>query len=106
MTSYDTTAPQSSPHSAAPELRHGHEEEEVDDSAPPMDVGEEAAVTRRRTVGRGFESPVALRVEVHLVGGEAGRALAAAQGRALRDLLEVLAETEVGQGTDQGGGTP
>jgi hypothetical protein len=35
---------------------------------------------------------------VRLVGGAAGRALAAAQGRALRDLLEVLVEKEVGQG--------
>jgi len=60
----------------------------------------------QQRVGRGFESPLALRVELRLVGGAAGRALAAAQGRALRGLLEVLAETEVGQETDHERGTP
>ena len=35
--------------------------------------------------------------QVRLLGGEAGRALAAAQGRALSALLASLAETEVGQ---------
>lgn len=38
-----------------------------------------------------------LRVEVRLVAGEAGRTLAAAQGRALSALLASLCETEVGQ---------
>lgn len=40
------------------------------------------------------------RVTVRRVGGEAGRALAAAQGRALAALLEVLARMEVGQGEE------
>jgi hypothetical protein len=35
--------------------------------------------------------------QVRLLGGEAGQALAAAQGRALSALLASLAETEVGQ---------
>jgi len=44
---------------------------------------------------------LAVRVTVHLVGGEAGRALAAAQGRALRDLLAFLDPVEVGQGEEK-----
>lgn len=43
---------------------------------------------------------LAVRCQIRLVGGEAGRALAAAQGRALADLLASLAETEVGQGEE------
>ena len=38
--------------------------------------------------------------QVRLLGGEAGQALAAAQGRALSALLASLAETEVGQGEE------
>ena len=49
--------------------------------------------------GRG-EHPLAVRGQLRLVGGEAGRALAAAQGRALAALLATLAETEVGQGKE------
>lgn len=41
-----------------------------------------------------------VRYEVRLVDGEAGRALAAAQGKALAALLATLAETEVGQGEE------
>ena len=41
-----------------------------------------------------------VRCQVHLVGGEGGRALAAAQGRALSALLATLAEVEVGQGEE------
>ena len=48
---------------------------------------------------------LSLRVEVRIVGGEEGRALAAAQGRALSEMLAVLAEMEVGQGVDHEGGT-
>jgi hypothetical protein len=40
------------------------------------------------------------RLEVRLVGGEAGRALAAAQGRVLLAMLACLAGTEVGQGEE------
>lgn len=36
-----------------------------------------------------------VRAAVRLIGGDAGRALAAAQGRALRDLLALLADIEV-----------
>jgi hypothetical protein len=43
---------------------------------------------------------LAVRMEVRLVGGEAGRALAATQGRALSALLTSLCETEVGQGKE------
>lgn len=45
-----------------------------------------------------------VRATVHLMGGEAGRALAAAQGRALRDLLAVLADVEVGHEPDHARG--
>jgi len=41
-----------------------------------------------------------VRCQVRLVGGEAGRALAAAQGRALADLLASVAPVEVGQGEE------
>jgi hypothetical protein len=43
---------------------------------------------------------LAVRLEVRLVGGAAGRALAAAQGRALSALLASVAELEVGQGEE------
>ena len=46
------------------------------------------------------ELPLQVRCQIHLLGGEAGRALAAAQGRALADLLAFLAEVEVGQGQE------
>ena len=45
-------------------------------------------------------SALTVRWQVRLVGGEAGRAMAAAQGRALSALLASLAETEVGQGEE------
>ena len=44
------------------------------------------------------DHPLAVRVSAHLVGGKAGRALAAAQGRALAALLARLGGVEVGQG--------
>ena len=49
--------------------------------------------------GRG-EHPLTVRGRLHLVGGEAGRALAAAQGRALAALLASLGDVEVGQGKE------
>jgi hypothetical protein len=45
-------------------------------------------------------SALTVHCQVRLVGGEAGRALAAAQGRALSALLAFLAGTEVGQGKE------
>jgi len=46
--------------------------------------------------GRGGH-PLTLRGQLRLVGGEAGRTLAAAQGRALVVLLASLRDVEVGQ---------
>jgi hypothetical protein len=43
---------------------------------------------------------LAVHMVVRLVGGEAGRALAAAQGRALASLLASLGDVEVGQGEE------
>ena len=48
----------------------------------------------------GTSNPLAVRCQVRLVGGEGGRALAGAQGRALAALLATLAEVEVGQGEE------
>ena len=45
-------------------------------------------------------SQVAVRLQVRLVPGEAGRAVAAAQGRAVAVLLASLAGAEVGQGEE------
>jgi len=45
-------------------------------------------------------SALTVRCQVRLVGGEAGQALAAAQGRALVALLATLADVEVGQGEE------
>ena len=41
-----------------------------------------------------------VRCQVHLISGQAGRALAVAQGRALAALLATLGEGEVGQGEE------
>jgi len=49
--------------------------------------------------GRG-EHPLTVRGQLRLVGGEAGRALAAAQGKALAALLAYLGDVEVGQGKE------
>ncbi|MHB2023767.1 MAG: hypothetical protein ACYCO3_10625 [Mycobacteriales bacterium] len=46
------------------------------------------------------EPSLHLRCQVRLVGGEAGRALAAAQGRALADLLASVVPVEVGRGEE------
>ena len=43
---------------------------------------------------------LAVRMEVRLLAGEAGRALAAVQGEALAALLASMAEAEVGQGEE------
>ena len=45
----------------------------------------------------GAGHPLAVRLEVRLVAGDAGQALAAAQGRALTALLASLGDVEVGQ---------
>lgn len=41
-----------------------------------------------------------LRLKVHLIGGESGRAMAAAQGKALRVLLASVGKTEVRPGQE------
>ena len=43
------------------------------------------------------EAPLAVRFEVRTIGGDAGRALAAAQGGVVRRLLAIVAEMEVGE---------
>ena len=58
------------------------------------------ACTRRPSEPAPDGKSLAVRCQVRLVVGEAGRALAAAQGRALADLLASIAETEVGQGEE------
>ena len=52
------------------------------------------------TADHGAAPPLTARMEVRLVGGEAGRALAAAQARALLAMLASAGETEVGQGKE------
>ena len=72
------------------------------DSARRMAAPDRPALLGRR----GEAAPrLSLRIEVRIVGGGEGRALAAAQGRALSEMLAVLAEMEVGQGVDDEGGT-
>jgi hypothetical protein len=46
------------------------------------------------------EHRLTVRGQLRLVGGEAGRALAAAQGKALAALLAPLGDVEVGQGKE------
>jgi hypothetical protein len=46
------------------------------------------------------DNALAVHCQVRLVGGEAGWALAAAQGRALSALLAWVGEVEVGQGEE------
>jgi hypothetical protein len=46
-----------------------------------------------------------VQIEVRSVGGETGRALAAAQGRALADLLTALTETSVQPDEQPSGGS-
>ena len=46
------------------------------------------------------EHPLAARGQLRLVGGEAGRALAAAQGKALAALLASLGDVEVEEGEE------
>ena len=54
----------------------------------------------RRPRGDDRATSLAVRLEVRLVAGDAGQALAAAQGRALSALLASVAEAEVGQGKE------
>ncbi len=80
--------PRPTPHRAHPRLGHR-----------PAAHGSLGAST-----GKGGAVPaeplLGVRCQVRLVGGEAGRALAAAQGRALADLLARLGPVEVGQGEE------
>jgi hypothetical protein len=78
-----------------PATSHGGELEHRHRLARPSPPGPELV----SEPGRG-EHPLAVRGRLRLAGGEAGRALAAAQGRALAALLASLAGTEVGQGED------
>ena len=50
--------------------------------------------------GSAIEEPLAVRCQIILVGGEAGRALASAQGSALAGLLTSVGGMEVGQGEE------
>jgi hypothetical protein len=76
------------PHRAHPRLGHR--------PAPRRSLG--ATSPEARTAAG--EPALHLRCQVRLVDGEAGRALAAAQGRALADLLASVAPVEVGQGEE------
>jgi len=85
------------------------------DSARRMAAPDRPALVGRRgeaAAHTGVHSPadaaprLSLRIEVRIVSGGEGRALAAAQGRVLSEMLAVLAEMEVGQGVDDEGGTP
>ena len=58
------------------------------------------ACTRRPSEPAPDGKALTIRGHIRLVGGEAGRALAVAQGRALADLLDSIAKTEVGQGEE------
>ena len=80
--------PRPAPHYSYPRPGHG--------PAPRRSIG--ASTPEARTAAG--EPALRLRCQVRLVGGEAGRALAAAQGRALADLLASLAPVEVGQGQE------
>ena len=51
-------------------------------------------------VERAGDEVLQLRLQVHLVGGESGRAMAAAQGQALRALLASVGKTEVRPGQE------
>jgi hypothetical protein len=60
-------------------------------------AGEPVVAPGRRTGRPSSDQALEVRFEVRTIGGEAGRALAAAQGRVLRRLLRIVAEMEVGQ---------
>ncbi|MGD0286030.1 MAG: hypothetical protein ABSC31_06590 [Acidimicrobiales bacterium] len=60
-------------------------------------AGDRKATPGQRTGRPPSDHALAVRFEVRTIGGEAGRALAAAQGRVLRRLLRIVAEMEVGQ---------
>jgi len=78
-----------------PATSHGAELEHRHRLARPSPPGPEPA----SEPGRG-EHPLAVRGQLRFVGGEAGRALAAAQGKALAALLASLGDVEVGQGEE------
>jgi hypothetical protein len=78
-----------------PATSHGAELEHRHRLARPSPPGPEPV----SEPGRG-EHPLTVRGQLRLVGGEAGRALAAAQGRALATLLASLGDVEVGQGKE------
>lgn len=96
MTSPDRTSPD-----RTSSVRH--------DLRPPSEVGapnlparqtlagEPVAAPGRRRGRPSSDQPLAVRFEVRTIGGDAGLALAAAQGRVLRRLLRIVAEMEVGQ---------
>ena len=69
---------------------------------PAVDVGVGSPVAAAPSpYDRGRpDVPLFVRWRVRLVGGEAGRAVSTAQGRALAALLATLAEVEVGQGEE------
>lgn len=75
-----------------PATSHGAELEHRHYLTCPLPPGPEPA----SEPGRG-EHPLAVRGRLRLVGGEAGRALAAVQGRALAALLASFDDVEVGQ---------
>ena len=78
-----------------PATSHGVELEHRHRLARPSPPGPEPV----SEPGRG-EHPLRVCGQLRLVGGQAGRALAAAQGRALAALLASLGEVEVGQGEE------
>lgn len=86
----DSAEPQGlrpAPHRAYPRLGRG--------PAPHRSLGASTAKG-----GAAPEPWLHLRCQVRLVGGQAGRALAAGQGRALADLRACLAPIEVGRGEE------
>jgi len=68
---------------------------------PPSGPGPDGSGARDPTSEGGRADSLQLRIRVRYAGGEAGRVLAVAQGRALREALEVLREVEVGQAEEQ-----
>jgi hypothetical protein len=93
-----SSRPHRYPAVGGPSKVHHHPRGDDDCAAVPPSA---ALVHGRGTDNaHGGATALTVRMEVRLVGGEAGRALAAAQGRALAALLASLGETEVGQGEE------
>ena len=59
-------------------------------------VGLDSSGSEVASCEHGNDKPLVVRQKIRLMGGDAGRALAAAQGAALRRLLEVLGAAGVG----------